>query len=84
MQSAAELCIRRIGSTEEAVLEGYDPEFGGWYGRTAADAPDVDGRVYLPETAQNDFCCGQYVTVRITDAADYDLIGEVVSDEFTE
>ena len=84
MQIAAELCIRRIGGTEEAVLEGYDPEFGGWYGRTAADAPDVDGRVWLPETAQGDFSCGQYVTVRITDAADYDLIGEVVSDELTE
>ena len=84
MQIAAELCIRRIGKTEEAVLEGYDPEFGGWYGRTAADAPDVDGRIWLPETAQGDFSCGQYVTVRITDAADYDLIGEVLSDELTE
>ena len=84
MQIAAELCIRRIGKTEEAVLEGYDPEFGGWYGRTATDAPDVDGRIWLPETAQGDFSCGQYVTVRITDAADYDLIGEVLSDELTE
>jgi ribosomal protein S12 methylthiotransferase len=84
MQIAAELCIRRIGKKEEAVLEGYDPESGGWYGRTAADAPDVDGRVWLPEAAQDDFSCGQYVTVRITDAADYDLIGEVVTDELTE
>ena len=84
MQIAAELCDARIGQTAEAVLEGYDPEFGGWYGRTAADAPDVDGRIYLPETERADYSCGQYVTVRITDAADYDLIGEVTNDEFAE
>ena len=44
-------------------------------GRSYADAPDVDGRVYfkspkrIPE--------GEFVRVKVTEALDYDLIAEV-------
>ena len=88
MEQQAEIALqsslRKKGSTQETVLEGYDAEFGGWYGRTAADAPDVDGRVWLPGTVPEDFCCGQYIPVHITDVMDYDLIGEVVKSEYAE
>lgn len=66
----------KIGETVEVLCEGYDPVAGVQFGRSRADAPDVDGKVYfssakkLPE--------GVFVQVHITKALDYDLFGEAV------
>ena len=79
MTVSAALNQARIGTETEAVIEGFDPENAAWIARTPAEAPDVDGRLYLPGTPEDGFQAGQYVTVRITDAADYDLIGEVTA-----
>ncbi|MBR3268883.1 MAG: 30S ribosomal protein S12 methylthiotransferase RimO [Oscillospiraceae bacterium] len=79
MSVAAELNLARVHSETEAVIEGFDAESDSWIARTPAEAPDVDGRLYLPGTPEDGLQTGQYVNVRITDAADYDLIGEVIS-----
>ncbi|MBR6107423.1 MAG: 30S ribosomal protein S12 methylthiotransferase RimO [Oscillospiraceae bacterium] len=79
MTVAAEKSAARIGEITEAVIEDYDEDAGAWLGRTPAEAPDVDGRLYLPGTPEDGYEIGQYVTVRITDAADYDVIGEVTA-----
>ena len=50
-----------------------------YFGRTAADAPDIDGKVFF--TSEEKLSSGDYVTIKITDTLDYDLIGEVISDE---
>ena len=43
------------------------------------DAPDIDGKIFF--TSDEKLEIGQYVTVKITDTLDYDLIGEVISNE---
>ena len=59
----------------EAVVEGFDKYAECWFGRTQADAPDIDGKVFF--TSDRQLAIGEYVNIRITDTLDYDLIGEV-------
>ena len=78
MQIAEALNQARVGTEAEAVIEGYDAETGAWLARTAAEAPDVDGRVRIPGDGSEGLQIGEYVTVRLTQAELYDLIGEVI------
>ena len=69
-----EECNReKIGLTLETLVEGYDGESALYEGRTAADAPDIDGRVYF--TAKRRITPGEFVFVHIDDVEQYDLIG---------
>lgn len=61
----------------EAVVEGFDRFGECWFGRTALDAPDIDGKVFF--TSDRPLAIGEFVTIKITDTLDYDLIGEVIS-----
>ena len=72
---------QKLGKVVEAVVEGYDESNESYYGRSAADAPDIDGKVYF--TSDKELKVGDYVDIKITKNLDYDLIGVVV-DEFTE
>lgn len=77
MPISADLNGNRVGTMTEAVIEGYDAGAEMWYARTAADAPEVDGRLILAGTP-NAFTIGQYVQVKLTATVeDYDLMGEV-------
>jgi len=74
----------RIGQEMDVMIEGYLPEDDVYVGRSYMDAPDVDGFVFL-STGWN-LMTGDYVKVRIIQAQEYDLIGEVIEeddDEFT-
>ena len=71
---SAELQKKKIGSTVTVLCEGYDVVAGTHYGRSEADAPDVDGKVYF--SASRRVPAGTFVDVKITDALDYDLVGE--------
>ena len=66
-----------MGCELEAVVEGFDKFGECYFGRTPLDAPDIDGKVFF--TSDDPLEIGQYVTIRITDTLDYDLIGEVIS-----
>lgn len=61
----------------EAVVEGFDRFGECWFGRSVNDAPDIDGKLFF--TSDKALAVGEYVRVRVTDALDYDLIGEVIS-----
>ena len=63
----------------EAVVEGFDKWAECYFGRTAGDAPDIDGKIFF--TSDEKLEIGKYVTVKITDTLDYDLIGEVMCNE---
>ncbi len=63
----------------EAVVEGFDRFGECWFGRTAIDAPDIDGKVFF--TSEKPLEIGEYVKIRITESLDYDLIGEVIVNE---
>ena len=65
----------KIGSTLTVLCDGFDRIAEIYYGRSYADAPDVDGKVYFK--SKNAVNPGEFVKVVITEALDYDLIGEV-------
>ena len=74
---SAELQKKKIGSTVTVLCEGYDVVAGTHYGRSEADAPDVDGKVYF--SAPYRVPAGSFVEVKITEALDYDLVGECLT-----
>ena len=67
-----------IGQTVEVLIEAYDRYAESWFGRTAADAPDIDCKVFFGG-APDAFRPGDFVSVRVTERLDIDLIGEVAS-----
>ena len=77
MQVSDAYLSAQLGKELEAVVEGYDRWAECWFGRTAADAPDIDGKVFF--YSKRKLQIGEYVTLRITDTMDYDLIGEVTA-----
>ena len=71
---SASLMRERVGQTCEVLVEGR--QRGRWYGRSLLEAPEIDGKVIFDSGRQ--LKAGEYVQVRVTDASEYDLIGEVV------
>ncbi len=67
-----------IGRTIEVLVDGYDEEYGQYYGRTYADSPDIDGRVWI--ATQEDISEGSFVQVTIDGLIDGDLSGYIVED----
>ena len=65
----------RLGETLEVLCEGFDPDMGCYAGRSYADSPDVDGKVFF--TAAGLVPAGTFVNVRITGTSDGDLTGEI-------
>ena len=68
-----------IGQEIEVLVEGFDEEFEQYYGRTYADSPDIDGRVWL--ACDEPLSEGEFVMVRIDGVIDGDLSGYVMEDE---
>jgi multidrug efflux pump subunit AcrB len=66
-----------LGTVQEVLVDGpsEDPAFP-WEGRTAAQAPEIDGVVYLRELGDADLRPGRRVSVRIVEVDGYDLVGE--------
>lgn len=71
-----ELQKEKVGKTVTVLCEGYDRVANTHFGRSAADAPDIDGKVYF--SSKKRVPPGTFVKVHLTEALDYDLIGEAV------
>jgi len=68
-----------IGKKLEILVEGFDEEFEQYYGRSYADSPDIDGRVWIAcDEPLNE---GDFVWVCIDSCIDGDLAGYVLEDE---
>ncbi len=65
--------------TIEVVTEGFDRYGECYFGRSAADAPDIDGKVFFTSPGKR-LPAGKFVKVKVTGILDYDLIG-VIDDE---
>ena len=76
-EKAESMVSRRM----EAVIEGYLPSDRVYVARTYMDAPNVDGYAFVH--ADRELMTGDFVTIKITESMEYDLIGEL-EDEFTE
>lgn len=63
------------GKVIEVVTEGYDRYGDCYFGRSAMDAPDIDGKIFFTSPNMK-LVMGKFVNVRIDDILDYDLIGE--------
>lgn len=74
MTIAEEKNEEKIGSTVEVIVEGYDSYIKCFYGRSAADAPDIDGKVFF--MSEKSLEVGSFVKVLINDVIEYDLLGE--------
>lgn len=65
----------KIGTTLEVLVEEKDFD-GSYLGRSRYDAPEIDNQVLF--TSERELHPGDLVTVKITDAFDYDLSGEEI------
>lgn len=64
---------KQVGRDVEVLTEGFDRYAECWFGRSAMDAPDIDGKVFF--TAEKKPYFGELVTVHIDEAVDCDLFG---------
>jgi ribosomal protein S12 methylthiotransferase len=63
----------RMGDLVEVLCEGFDGQSMSYVGRSYAESPDIDGRIYF--TSEEDVEVGRFVSVRITDVMDGELTG---------
>lgn len=75
-QISAELNYKKIGKTIKAIAEVYDADNLCYIGRTFADTPDVDGSAYIYSSKELE--AGEIVDIKILDAHEYDITGQVV------
>lgn len=72
-QISAERLQRKIGKTVAVIVDEIDDE--GIIGRSMADAPEIDGVVYVDNLSATEVKVGQIISVTITHADEYDLWG---------
>lgn len=67
----------KLGKEITVVLEGVDKLAECYFGRSEADAPDIDGKIFFTSKNTN-HTMGDFVKVKITEVCDYDLVGEEI------
>ena len=67
---------RRVGKTLTVLCEGFDPVSEAHYGRSAHDAPEIDGKVYFDSPRR--IPAGTFVAVKVKEVVDYDLFGTAI------
>lgn len=65
-----------LGTEREVLCEGFDGQAQMYFGRSYAESPEIDGRIYF--TADQEVEPGTFVTVRLTGTMDGELTGEEV------
>ena len=66
---------RREGHEDRVLIEEFDREMGLWKGRSRAEAPEVDGAVYVE--VDPSLASGIFVRVKMTRADGYDIHARV-------
>ncbi len=69
---------RMVDKIVTVICEDYDPVSEAHFGRSYADAPEIDGKIYF--RADRRIAPGSFVKVRIREVLDYDLVGRALSD----
>ena len=67
-----------IGTKMEILIDGFDEEYEQYFGRTYADSPEIDGRVWI--ASEEALIEGSFVTVEIDGLIEGDLSGFVVEE----
>ena len=68
-----------LGKTLEVLVDGYDEELEQYFGRTFADSPEIDGRVWI--ASEEALSEGTFVKVTVDGLVDGDLSGFVVEED---
>lgn len=76
MTISAEKNQEKVGKICEVLIEGYDDYIKCYFGRTKADAPEIDGKIFF--MTQKPLKIGDFQAVEVTDSIEYDLLGEAV------
>jgi len=71
-------CASMIGKTLDILVDGYDEEQEQFYGRSYADSPDIDGRVWI--ASEEPLQEGDFVRVTIDGCVEGDLTGYVAEE----
>lgn len=74
---SAELLKAKIGSVQRVIIDESEDADGVAVGRTTADAPDIDGVIYV--TTDRHLEPGDFVDVRVTASEEHDLVGREVT-----
>ena len=77
MEINEDLNREKIGSVVDVICEDYDPVAEVHFGRSAADAPEIDGKVYFKSDER--IAPGSFLKVKVRRVVDYDLYGFAVS-----
>mgnify|MGYP000246362965 CR=1 FL=1 len=67
---------KRIGKQTKVIIERKENEH--YVGRTEWDAPEIDNEIFIPFSEKYNFSIGDFAKVTITDAMEYDMVGEVI------
>lgn len=73
-----ELLREKVGKMIKVLVDEAPDEDGIATARSSADAPDIDGLVFIE--GNPDVKPGDFVDVKVTDSSDYDLFAEVVKE----
>ena len=68
-----------LGKTLEVLVDGYDEELEQYFGRTFADSPEIDGRVWI--ASEEALSEGTFVKVTVDGLVDGDLSGFIVEED---
>ena len=74
MEINAEQNERMVGKTLRVLCEDFDPVNDALYGRSYADAPEIDGKVFFTAEGKSP-APGDFVDVEIDEVVVYDLVG---------
>lgn len=74
-QISTEMNSDRLGKTYKVLVEGIAEDGLFYFGRSYAEAPDIDGLIYF--TSREPLVMGQMVQVEILNSGQYDITGEV-------
>jgi len=68
----------RLGRIYKTLVEGVSDDGIFYFGRTYAEAPDIDGSIYF--ASDKPLKIGEFVNVKVLNSDDYDLIGAVTNE----
>ena len=68
---------KKIGTNLRVLCEGYDPISEAYFGRSEADAPEIDGKIYF--SGKKGILPGTFVDVKIEEVVEYDLFGTAIN-----
>lgn len=69
---------KKLNTAIRVMVEGFDKFGECYFGRSEADAPEIDGKIFFESANRNDLVMGDFVNVMLENVLDYDLVGKEI------